>query len=56
MTYEEWKVEALKFMPLATEEELKAVWDDFKDSDTKNGSALFTFEEFEKALEKVRGK
>ena len=56
MTFGDWKTEALKIMPLATEEELQKFWDDFKSTDTNNDSILFTFEEFDQALDKVREK
>ena len=56
LTFDEWKTEAEHFMPTATHEELQADFDQFKNTDTsdENADDMINFEEFEKAIKKVR--
>ena len=58
LTFQNWRNEALKVMPLATDEQLQAFFDQFKNTDTENENTedLINFQEFEKAIGKVREK
>ena len=58
LTLNDWKVVAKNIMPLATKDEIKAYFDQFKNTDTSdvNADDLLTFREFTKALENLREK
>ena len=58
LSFDNWRLEALKVMPLASEQQLQTYFDNLKNTDTddENMEDLLNFNEFEKAIGKVREK
>lgn len=57
LSFSDFKGEAKRFWLLATDDELQAIFDEFKTSDSNDKKVdELNYEEFTKAIEKVRGK